>query len=78
MAVVDAMGVLDDGHRFVNEGLLGTTFTRSLATRTTVGDQPAIVVRIEGEAWITGEHQFVMHEDDPFGSGLTLASRSGC
>jgi proline racemase len=77
MAVVDAMGVLDDGHRFVHEGLLGTTFTGSLVARTTVGDQPAIVVKIEGEAWITGEHKFVMHEDDPFGSGLTLASRSG-
>ncbi len=77
MAVVDAMGMLDDGHRFVHEGLLGTTFTGSLVARTTVGDQPAIVVRVEGEAWITGEHQFVMHEDDPFGSGLTLASRSG-
>lgn len=72
MAVVDAMGVLADGRRFVHEGLIGTTFVGSLAGRTMVGEQPAIVARIEGDAWITGEHQFLIHEEDPLSGGCTL------
>ena len=72
MAVVDAMGVLDGGRRFVHEGLIGTRFVGSLAGRTMVGDRPAILPRIEGEAWITGEHQFLIHADDPLGGGFRL------
>lgn len=71
MAVVDAMGVLEPGRPFVHESLAGTRFTGSLEARTTVGDLPAIVVRVAGEAWVTGEHEFVIHDDDPLGDGFS-------
>ena len=72
MAVLDAMGLLGDARGFVAESLLGTRLRGSVASRTTVGDQPALVARIEGQAWITGDHTFVFAEDDPLGDGVAL------
>ena len=70
MAVLDAMGVLgDDGH-FVHESLIGTTFSGTVEARTTVGGLPALVPRIEGSAWITGMHEFVIDDDDPLREGF--------
>ena len=65
MAVVDAMGLLDEGKPFVHESAIGTRLTGRLTGRTVVGDYPAIVPEIEGCAWITGEHTFVIDPRDP-------------
>jgi proline racemase len=70
MAVVDAMGLIDGGTAFVHESLIGTRFTGRLSGRTTVGDYPAIVPEIDGAAWITGEHTFVIDDDDPLRDGF--------
>jgi proline racemase len=72
MAVLDAMGLLDDGRPFVQEGLVGTTFSGRVTGRTQVGEYAAIVPEILGSAWITGEHTFVIHDDDPFRQGYPL------
>jgi proline racemase len=40
--------------------------------RTQVGELPAIVTEITGSAWITGEHTFVLDDDDPFKDGYAL------
>ena len=72
MAVVDAMGLLDPGGRFVHESLIGTTFAGTVEARTSVGELPAIVPRIEGRAWITGHHEFVIDDDDPLRDGFLL------
>ena len=45
----------------------------SVVERTTVGELPAIVPRIEGSAWITGEHEFLIDDDDPFRDGFSLS-----
>ena len=70
MAVVDAMGLLAEDGLFVHEGLLGTRFAGRVSGRTAVGDYPAIVTDIEGSAWITGEHTFVLDDADPFKYGF--------
>ena len=72
MAVVDAMGLLDPGGRFVHESLIGTTFAGTVEDRASVGELPAIVPRIEGRAWITGHHEFVVDGDDPLRDGFLL------
>src|SRR5262249_12878708 len=64
MAVVDAMGLLGD-RPFVHQSLIGTTFSGRVASRTMVADHAAIVPEIEGSAWITGEHAFIIDERDP-------------
>jgi proline racemase len=70
MAVVDAMGLLGDSHAFVQESVIGTRFRGRLGSRTTVGEYPAIVPEIEGSAWVTGEHTFLLDAADPLKHGF--------
>ena len=70
MAVVDAMGLLGSETPFVHESLVGTRFTGRIVARTTVGEYPAIVPEIEGTAWLTGEHTFLIDADDPLREGF--------
>jgi proline racemase len=58
MAVLDAMGLLSEGHQFTHEGLIGTTLTGSVISRQ-ANDPPSITPVIEGTACITGFHEFV-------------------
>jgi trans-L-3-hydroxyproline dehydratase len=81
MAVVDAMGLLGDATSdkpdkpdkpFVHESLIGTTFSGRVVSRTLVGELTAIVPEIEGSAWITGDHLFLLDEDDPLKDGFRI------
>jgi proline racemase len=72
MAVLSEMGVLGDSAPFVHESIVGTIFTGRIAGRTQIGDRPAIVPEIEGSAWITGEHTFLIDGDDPLKAGFRL------
>jgi proline racemase len=72
MAVLDAMGLLPDGHPFVHESLSGALFRGRPLHRTVVADFPAIVTEVEGSAWITGEHTFFLDEDDPLKEGVSV------
>jgi proline racemase len=72
MAVIDAMGLLDDQRPFVQESIIDTTFSGRVVGRTMVGDYAAIVPEIEGSAWITGEHTFIVDSDDPLREGFKL------
>jgi len=72
MAVIDAMGLLAEDKPFVHESLIGTRFLGRVASRTRVGDYAAIVPEIEGSAWITGEHTFVIDESDPLREGFRI------
>jgi trans-L-3-hydroxyproline dehydratase len=72
MAVIDAMGLLSDDKPFVHESLIGTKFKGRVASRTAVGEYPAIVPEIEGSAWITGEHTFLVDETDPLKDGFRI------
>ena len=72
MAVLSEMGLLDDVSPFVHESIVGTTFTGRVVNRQSVGDHAAIVPSIEGSAWITGEHTFLIDGDDPLKAGFRL------
>jgi proline racemase len=72
MTVIDAMGLLDDQRAFVQESIIGTTFSGRVVGRTMVGEYPAIVPEIQGSAWITGEQTFSVDPDDPLGDGFTV------
>jgi trans-L-3-hydroxyproline dehydratase len=72
MAVIDAMGLLGTDRSFVHESLIGTQFTGRVMSRTEVGDLQAIVPEIEGSAWITGEHTFLVDETDPLKDGFRI------
>jgi proline racemase len=72
MAVVDAMGLLGEERPFVHESLIGTRFNGRVVGRTAVGEYPAIVAEIEGSAWITGEHTFLVDERDSLKEGFRI------
>ena len=69
MAVLDAMGLLADDRHFVHESITGTLFHGRAVRRTQIGEWSALVAEIEGSAWITGEHTFLLDEDDPLREG---------
>jgi trans-L-3-hydroxyproline dehydratase len=72
MSVLDAMGLLDGGKPFVEESIIGTRLSGRIAGRTEVGGHPAVMTDIEGSAWITGEHTFVIDDHDPLKDGFRL------
>ena len=72
MAVLDAMNLLPDGRPFVHESLIGTLFRGRVVARTKVGDCDAIVPEIEGSAWTTGEHTFLIDDEDPLREGFRI------
>ena len=59
MAVLDAMGVLPEGHPFIHEGVLGTSLTGNAVSCGQTGDFDSVIPTIEGSASITGFHEFV-------------------
>lgn len=72
MAVLDAMGLLPLDHAFTHESIVGTTFRGRVLERTSVADLPAIRPEIQGSAWITGEHTFIIQDDDELKGGFRL------
>jgi proline racemase len=72
MAALHAKGRLGLGEDFHHEGILGTVFTGRLVRETRVGDTPAVVPTLSGQAWITGFAQYVVDPDDPFPEGFTV------
>jgi proline racemase len=72
MAVLAAMGLLAPGQSFTHESIIGTLFRGRVLEDTTLGELTAIVPEIEGEAYITGEHTFLIDERDPLRHGFRL------
>jgi proline racemase len=77
LAVLDAMGLLEGAPAFANEGLSGTVMTGRVVSRTSVGDRPALVVEIAGDAWATGEQTWLFDHDDPFRQGVPTTALPG-
>jgi proline racemase len=72
MAVLAGMGLLDRQQTFVHESLIGTLFHGRIVGDGMVGELPAIVPEIEGEAYITGESTFLIDPQDPLRFGFRL------
>ncbi|UCD64033.1 MAG: proline racemase family protein [Candidatus Zixiibacteriota bacterium] len=60
------------GQAIVIESIIGSTFTGRVVEKTTFGPHAAVVPEVEGRAFITGRHQFVLDPDDPFKDGFIL------
>ena len=54
---------------YLNFSPLGTCFEAELVKKTKIGPLDALVTRIKGRAWVTGLHQFVLDDTDPFQQG---------
>lgn len=76
LAVRYARGLIQVGQPLTAEGILGTQF-RAVVQRVVNGGFPAqpypvIVPQIEGRAFLTGFHQFIFDQADPFRQGFLI------
>jgi proline racemase len=72
MATLYAKGKLRLNEDFRHEGILGTLFTGRLIGETKVGEYPAVIPTLSGQAWITGFASYVVDAEDPFPEGFTV------
>jgi proline racemase len=72
LAILDASGELREGSSLVHQSLIGTTFYGSVVGRATVDGRPAVVTEVEGSAYITGQHQFLLDPRDELGRGFLI------
>jgi proline racemase len=72
VALEHAKGNLRVDERFVIESLIGTSFTGRVARETAFGEYAAVVPEVEGSAYVTGTHEFVISPDDPLKEGFIL------
>lgn len=72
MAIHFAREEVEVGERMLIESILGTQFWASVLSETTYGDYKAIIPEVEGRAFITGKHEFLIDPRDPLGEGFIL------
>jgi proline racemase len=72
VALLAEDGGLGAGETLTHESIVGTTFTARVVEHLSVEGRAGVVPEIEGMAYPTGEHRFVLYPDDPLGSGFVL------
>lgn len=72
VALLHARGLLAQGQSYGHESIVGSLFHGRVIRPTAAGPFPAVVAEVEGDAHITGFHQFVVDPSDPQGDGFLL------
>jgi len=60
------------GDELLHESIIGTSFRARAVERLGHGDRAAVIPEVEGMAYRTGEHRFVLDPADPLGTGFVL------
>lgn len=71
-ALLHARGDLSIGEEITIESILGTAMEVEITENTTFGPYRAVIPKVSGKAWFTGEHDFVFEDDDPLKGGFLL------
>ena len=71
-AIRYARGEIELDEPIVFESIIGSRFTTRVAHRTSFGPYEAIIPEVEGRAFITGQHTFLIDPKDPLGKGFIL------
>ncbi len=72
LAIHHARGEVATGQRITIESIVGTRFVGEVVRTTVVGKRAAIIPRVTGSAFITGQHSFMLSPDDPLKEGFIL------
>lgn len=72
LAILDAEGELTRGKNLLHGSIVGTDFVSQVVGEARVGDKPAVITEVEGSAYLTGYHHFVLDPSDPLGTGFLL------
>jgi trans-L-3-hydroxyproline dehydratase len=72
MALHFAKGEIELNQSMVIESIIGTKFTGSVHQTTTFEEYNAVIPQVEGNAYITGRHEFFIDPEDPLKEGFIL------
>jgi proline racemase len=72
LALLDADGVLARGDELAHESIVGSLFSACIVGDTEVAGRRAVITEVEGSAYRTGEHEFVLEDGDELGTGFLL------
>ena len=72
MALHYSKGEIKINQQMIIESIIGTKFSGSVVNSTMFGNYDAVIPRVEGNAYITGKHEFVIDPEDPFKEGFIL------
>lgn len=72
VAQLYARGRLGLGDTLINESIIGTRFTGRALSETTVGEFPAIIPEVAGQAYIVGQATWLIDPEDPVSGGFFL------
>ncbi|WP_448072766.1 proline racemase family protein [Georgenia yuyongxinii] len=64
--------LLREGETLTHDSIVGTRFTATVRGRVDVAGRAGVVAAVTGRASMTGEHRFVLHDDDEVGTGFIL------
>jgi proline racemase len=71
-AILAAKNELQPNEIITIESILGTCFDVEVIGETTCGHQPAVIPRVRGSAFITGQHEFIFDPLDKLKNGFFL------
>ena len=71
LALLHADGLLA-GRTLRHESIVGTEFRARVVEELRAEDRDAVVTEVDGMAFRTGEHRFLLDPDDPLGTGFVL------
>lgn len=69
-AILQQQGKLAVGETRVIESILGSQFQLSIVDLLQYGRYPAVIPRVQGQAYVTGRQQFFLDPQDPFAEGF--------
>ncbi len=72
LALHHAHKEITTGDSIVIESILGTTFSGRVVEEIDFHGRAAIVPEVEGRAFVTGRHEFVIDPDDPLAAGFVF------
>jgi trans-L-3-hydroxyproline dehydratase len=67
-----AKGEININQPMVIESIIGTKFTGLVHDTTKFGEYDAVIPQVEGNAFITGKHDFIIDPEDPLKEGFIL------
>jgi proline racemase len=71
-ALLAADGRLDGDAVLTHDSIVGTTFLARVTDRVVAEGRDAVVTEVDGSAYRTGDHRFVLDPRDPVGTGFVL------
>jgi proline racemase/trans-L-3-hydroxyproline dehydratase len=72
LALLDRSGELPRGSSLMHESVIGTRFEARVVGEAEVAGIPAVVTEVEGSAYRTGEHRFLLDPRDPLPTGFLI------